>query len=111
MSTKIIAVDFDGCLVTDDYPNIGKTIQSTLDAVLVEQRMGTSIILWTCREDDKLDEAIDWCEKHGIKLSEINENLTDVIEKFGGNTRKIYADEYWDDKAVRISGEAESRPY
>lgn len=45
--------------------------------------------------------AVEWCEAHGIHLDAVNENLPDVIASFGGDTRKIFANEYWDDRAVK----------
>ena len=97
---KIIAVDFDGTLVDNEYPNIGRPIRSTITELLKEQAAGARIILWTCREGEYLLNAIDWCYLEGIELDGINANLRDVIESFGGtDTRKIFAHEYWDDRA------------
>jgi hypothetical protein len=46
----------------------------------------------------------------------VNENLPEIVERFGGDTRKVFADEYLDDKAMlpemvekrrkRVSGRA-----
>ena len=102
MPNKIIAVDFDGCLIENAYPGIGDVIPETLDNLLLEQRDGAKIILWTCRRGEALAAAVDWCDKHGIKLDTINENLPEMIEFFGGDTRKVFANEYWDDRAVRV---------
>ena len=99
---KIIAVDFDGCLVQNAYPDIGAENSIVVGALLAEQRKGAKIILWTCRRGDLLFVAVDWCSKHGIKFDAINENLPEVITAFGGDTRKIFANEYWDDRAVRM---------
>jgi hypothetical protein len=99
---KTIAVDFDGCLVEDKYPEIGEPIQATIDALKAEQEKGARVILWTCRTNSFLACAVDWCAKHGIQLAAINANLLEHIAKYGGNTRKVYADEYWDDRAVRM---------
>ena len=99
---KIITVDFDGCLVENNFPKIGKAIPETIKALKTEISNGAKIILWTCRKDEHLKSATQWCEKQGIKLDAINNNLPEMIKYFGGDTRKIYADEYWDDKAVRM---------
>ena len=100
-ATKIIAVDFDGCLVTNAYPAIGTTIPVTLRPLLEEQHRGARIILWTCRRGELLDAAVYWCQDHGLHLDAVNENVPDMIEFFGGDTRKVFASEYWDDRAVR----------
>lgn len=102
MNAKIIAVDFDGCLVKNAYPDIGDENHTVVTALMDEQRAGAKIILWTCRSADLLFAAVDWASNHGIMFDAINENLPDVIASFGGDTRKIFANEYWDDRAVRM---------
>ena len=100
--TKIIAVDFDGCLVEDKYPEIGDPILSAVCALMDEQEKGARVILWTCRRGDKARAAADWCAMQGIRVDAVNENLPEMTGIFGGDTRKIFADEYWDDRAVRV---------
>lgn len=100
MKDKIIAVDFDGTLCENAWPDIGDPIQPVIDYVLSEQANGSKLILWTNRHHERLEEAVSWCENHGITFNAVNENLPEVIEEFGGDTRKIFADEYIDDKAT-----------
>lgn len=97
-----ICVDFDGTLVYDGWPNAGRPYQEMFDLVKQYQNNGTKIILWTCRINEKLEEAIVLCRANGLEFDAINENLPEVITEFGGSSRKVYADEYWDDKAVLI---------
>jgi hypothetical protein len=105
---KIIAVDFDGCLVRDKFPDIGEVIPETITALLEEQARRARIILWTCRRGAQLAAAVEWCKEHGIKLAAVNENLPEHVELFGEDTRKVFADEYWDDRARRRpAGEGE----
>jgi 2-hydroxy-3-keto-5-methylthiopentenyl-1-phosphate phosphatase len=99
--TKIIAVDFDGTLCENKYPEIGEPIQEVIDELHAEQMNGAKTILWTCRCDDELKAAVDWCNEHGIKFDAINEHLPEMKALFGNDTRKIFANEYWDDRAVR----------
>lgn len=99
--TKIIAIDFDGTLAENVWPDIGAPIWSVIGELKAEQDAGCKTILWTNRTSEKLDAAVAWCAKHGIHLDAINENLPEMIEFFGGDTRKIFANEYWDDRAVR----------
>ena len=104
MSTpKIIAVDFDGVLCENEYPSIGKE-NMLLVALLKELKSKDYIklILWTCRVGDKLREAIQWCEEHGLIFDAVNENLPEILERFGSDNRKIYADIYVDDRAFRV---------
>ena len=95
---KIIACDFDGTLCTNAWPEIGEPNRELLMHLRIEQAKGNKVILWTCRTGELLDKAVNWCVDHGLKLDGINENLPEVIEHMGGDTRKIYADEYIDDK-------------
>ena len=96
----IVAADFDGTIVTDAYPLIGEPISETIEALKRRRDGGAKVILWTCRCGAELDAAITWCEGRGIFFDAINANLPEAIALFGGDPRKVHADEYWDDKAV-----------
>lgn len=99
---KAIAIDFDGCLCTDAFPAIGEPNWPVIKRAQAEQRDGAGLILWTCREGNLLQEAVAACEGWGLTFNSINESLTDWIEAFKTQPRKVGATEYWDDKAVRI---------
>lgn len=99
----IIAVDFDGVLCEDIYPEIGKAnINLISDLTKMKEICNSKLILWTCRRDDRLQEAVDWCEEKGLYFDAVNENLPEIVEKFGGDTRKIFADVYIDDKNLKV---------
>ncbi len=102
MIDNIIAVDFDGTLCKNRYPDIGEPIQEVIDKLLEEQKNGAKLILWTCRCDQELTDAVEWCERHGIIFDAVNDHLPEMKETFGNNTRKIFAHQYWDDRAVNI---------
>lgn len=92
----IIAVDYDGTL------QIGEDMNLVLIRRLKHnQRRGDTIILWTCREGKSLIEALTRLRGCGFQPNLVNDNSPDVIRRMGGNTRKIYADVYLDDKAVK----------
>ena len=99
---KAIAIDFDGCLSTDAFPAIGEPNWPVINQAKAEQRAGAGLILWTCREDQLLQDAIAACEGWGLTFDAVNESLPDWIEAFGNRPRKVGASEYWDDKAVQI---------
>lgn len=101
-TNKVIAVDFDGCLCENKYPQIGKPNMKCIKKLLREQRNGAKIILWTCREGEALEDAMIFCWDFNIYLDAINESLPSWIESFNTNPRKIGATEYWDDKAVKV---------
>ena len=95
---KIIACDFDGTLCENAWPEIGEVKEDVVWYMKKHQAEGDKIILWTCRTGELLDAAVKWCEDQGLIFDAINENLPEIIETMGGDTRKIYADEYVDDK-------------
>lgn len=99
----IIAVDFDGTLVEDKFPEIGKPNDPVFELLCKAQENCVKIILWTCRNGERLDQAVKFCESHSqLKFDAVNDNIPEVLGLFPGNARKVYANEYWDDKAVFI---------
>lgn len=99
----ILAVDFDGTLVENQFPGIGEPDHVIAGAVRAYQEMGWKIILWTCRTDEMLQDAVDFCkEKLGIEFDAVNDNLPEVQQYFGGNTRKVFANLYWDDRNAAL---------
>lgn len=96
---KIIAVDFDGTLCEDAWPEIGAEKPLMIAALKLEKKAGNTLILWTCRCGEKLEEAVAWCRERGIEFDAVNENLPERVALYGSESRKISADEYWDDKA------------
>ena len=99
MKHKIIAVDFDGTLCTNCYPYIGDPNLLLFEYLKTQKEHGSKIILWTCRSKKLLEEAVTWCEEHGLTFDAVNENLPEIIKAFGSDTRKIFANEYIDDLA------------
>lgn len=97
-----IAIDFDGCLCSNHYPEIGAPNWSIIAEAKREQQMGAGLILWTCREGKLLDEALAACERWGLRFDAVNDSLPSWKEFYGNDTRKVVADEYWDDKAVPV---------
>lgn len=99
----IMAVDFDGTLVIDQFPKIGAERKNFCKVIRILQKMGVKSILWTSRTGSALDEAIEWCEDHDLHFDAINKNLPEVIELTGTDTRKVYANVYFDDRNRSIS--------
>jgi len=99
---KAIAVDFDGCLCKDKYPGIGKANVSVIRSLIKYRKAGAKVILWTCRDGDLLARAVAWCARNGLHFDAVNDNLPERVAKYGSNSRKVSADEYWDDKAKRV---------
>lgn len=99
---KTIAVDFDGCLCEAKWPDIGEPRQQVINELIKQQADGAKLILWTCREGHQLQAAVMWCLNHGLKFDAVNDNLEENKEYFGNNSRKVWANEYWDDKSVLV---------
>lgn len=99
-SVKIIAVDFDGTLCENKWPEIGSANEELIEYLRDRQKNGDKLILWTCRVDDMLQKAIEWCKENELTFDAVNENLPEIIENFGSDTRKIFANEYIDDRNI-----------
>ena len=95
----IVAVDFDGILCQDKFPEIGKPNYDMVSFVRRMQDSGIETILWTSRVDDRLAEAITWCEDRGLHFTSINDNTPSNKGQYGTNPRKVYADIYMDDRS------------
>ena len=99
---KVIAVDFDGTLCENKFPDIGEPRLTVIKQVLFEKLIGNKVILWTCREGKYLDEALNACNDWGLTFDAVNANLPERIEQYGNDCRKVGADEYWDDRGIRV---------
>lgn len=100
MNHKTIAVDFDGTLFANAYPDIGEPMWNVINWCKEQQLMGNKLILWTCREGYDLDNAIEACKLVGLTFDAINCNIIHNIEHFENDCRKVCADIYIDDRAV-----------
>lgn len=96
----IIAVDFDGTLADTDATKIYSPNTKLINYLIDRRKNDDKIILWTCREGSRLEQAIEWCKRYGLRFDAVNDNLQELKDEFGNNPRKIAADVYIDDKAV-----------
>ena len=95
----IIAIDFDGTIVEDAYPNIGKPMIFAFETMKKLQSEGHRLILWTYRSDRKLQEAVDFCKQQGLEFYAINKSYPE--EEFDGKiSRKINATFFVDDRNI-----------
>ena len=85
----IYAVDFDGTLCENSWPDIGKPNRVLIPALLELRANG-----------DLLVEAVSWCKEQGLEFDAVNENLPEIIGQFGTESRKVFADVYVDDKVI-----------
>ncbi len=94
----IIAVDFDGTICESEWPEIGKPLPGSIETMKALQETGHTLILWTCRSGKCLDDAVDWLFNKGIVPDAVNKNVERDFLTLG-DTRKIYADIYLDDRS------------
>ena len=104
----IYAIDFDGTLAVTQYPRILGPIKCTIETCKELKEEGHILILWTCRRSVALEEAIKFCEEQGLTFDYINENVPEMVEFYGSDTRKIFADFYLDDRMVNVREMIES---
>ncbi|PZD79688.1 BT0820 family HAD-type phosphatase [Mesonia sp. K7] len=95
----LIAVDFDGTIVHNKYPKIGEPIMFAFDTLKKLNEEGHRLILWTYRYGKELEEAVEFCKKHGVEFYAINNSFPE--ESFNPKySRKIDADVFIDDRNV-----------
>lgn len=95
----IIAVDFDGTIVEDAYPKIGKPKLFAFETLKRLQQDGNRLILWTYRSDIRLQEAVTFCKEHGITFYAINKSFPEETFDYT-KSRKIHADIFIDDRNI-----------
>ncbi|NQY30040.1 MAG: hydrolase [Flavobacteriaceae bacterium] len=95
----LIAIDFDGTIVEDAYPNVGKSQLFAFETMKRLQNDGHRLILWTYRCGRKLDDAVEFCKQNGIEFYAINNSFPNE-EYDGKESRKISADLFIDDRNI-----------
>lgn len=94
-----IAVDFDGTIVEHAYPEIGEEMLFAFLTLRALQDKGHRLILWTIREGELLNEAIEYCRENGVEFYAANRSYPEedyqVME-----TRKIQVDLFIDDRML-----------
>ena len=96
----ILAIDFDGTLSLGTWPDVGPANEKLFRFLKKRKDEGDKLILWSCRVGKPLEEAVAWCRENDLEFDAVNDNLPEVIEIYGTNSRKISCDYYIDDKAL-----------
>lgn len=94
----IYAIDFDGTIVENKWPNIGKLNPDAVKFIRAVKDSGGVFILWTNRVGQRLQDAVDFLAANDIAPDYVNSNVPEVIEDFGSDSRKVYADVFIDDR-------------
>lgn len=94
-----IAVDFDGTIVENKYPAIGRELPFAIETLKKLRDEHHRLILWTVREGRLLDEALAFCRDRGLEFYAVNRDYPE--EEKGRNnhySRKLKADLFIDDR-------------
>lgn len=92
-----IAVDFDGTIVEHKFPEIGKEMPKAFEVLKALSEEGHQLVLWTFRDGEELQAALDFCLEHGIMFWAVNQSFPD--EEYSKYiSRKIHADLFIDDR-------------
>jgi hypothetical protein len=91
----IIAIDFDGTIVTHDYPRVGKPIPFAKEVINMLADNGHLCFLWTMRDNETLEVAKQYCKDNDIRLCNYNMSPDQFSD-----SPKQYATIYIDDAAL-----------
>ena len=95
----IIAVDFDGTIVEDRYPAIGREKPFAIETLkkLTDERH--RLVLWTVREGKLLDEAVKFCQEKGLDFYAVNRDYPEEEKEYNKYfSRKLKVDMFIDDR-------------
>lgn len=93
-----IAVDSDGTIVEHRYPKIGEEIPFATETLKILAQERHKLILWTVREGELLEEAIEWCRQRGVFFYSVNKDYPEEEKSHNGFSRKLKADLFIDDR-------------
>ena len=95
----VIAVDFDGTIVEHRYPAIGPELPFAIDTLRQLAAEGHRLILWTVREGQYLNDAVEFCRSRGLEFYAVNRDYPEEEpERNNRFTRKLKADLWIDDR-------------
>jgi len=97
-----IAVDFDGTIVENRYPQIGEERPYATDVLkkLIEKRH--KLVLWTVRRGEELEAALNWCRERGVEFYAVNDEAAEMLreERSQNLSCKLNADVFIDDRNI-----------
>ncbi|MCB8963630.1 MAG: hydrolase [Bacteroidales bacterium] len=94
-----IAVDFDGTIVENAYPAIGKPMLFAFETLRELQNRGFILVLWTVRKDKLLDDAVEYCNRNGVEFYAVNRNHPEEVLD-DETPRKLLVDIFIDDRNI-----------
>ena len=100
LSSSMSSSSTSGGMTVPDWPELGEPNTALIEYLRAQQERGNKLILWTCRAGEALERAVSWCHDQNLDFDAVNDNLPEIVELYGNNSRKITCDYYIDDKAV-----------
>ena len=106
-----IAIDFDGTIASNAFPDIKNAIPNhpVIEWMKRRQSKGDKFILWTCRENyggknfpdaEYRNDACRFCTMNKLFFDNVNSNIGEYGFEQENYGRKIMADFYLDDKSL-----------
>lgn len=92
-----VAVDFDGTIVENEYPQLGKPMLFAFETLKELQKRGFVLILWTVRTGELLEEAVEFCRQNGVEFYAVNRNHPEEFPD-PETPRKLDVDVFIDDR-------------
>ena len=99
-STTLTPEEKYSLLTSDERPDSGQPNQALITYLQEWRKNGNKLILWTCRAGEALSKAVEWCREQNLEFDAVNDNLPEIIEYYGHNSRKISCDYYIDDRML-----------
>ena len=97
----VIAVDFDGTIVEHRYPAIGEERPFAVETLKMLIRDHHKLILWSVREGELLEEAVEWCRARGVEFYAVNRDYPEEDPRHNQHfSRKLKADYFIDDRNI-----------
>jgi len=91
----IIAVDYDGTICSDNYPDVGDFLPGAVETLKSLAAEGHELVLWTCRRGEPAQRAYRHCLDAGIPFKYMNEGMYEgELHQY----KKLFADMYIDNR-------------
>jgi hypothetical protein len=90
----IIGVDYDDTI--SPWKMNGFDFERVIKTLKIAKETGAYIVIFTACSSDRDNEILAYCASKGLEIDRINENPIDLQY---GNTKKIYANIFIDDRA------------
>lgn len=97
----VIAVDLDGTVWNDNFPDYDEPYEDAIDVINEFIDRGIEVIIWTSRDiENALKGVFMLVDKYGLNPNvKINEHANIYLGKYDKRSNKIAADVYIDDRA------------